>query len=396
MLYPKAIRIIELRQTKLIQPTFIVLVLIISWSSGLDTLAAYVNSESIKDGAIIYGLARSINGVISVIQSAEIGGVIGSVHPGELLDPINDLIERFSSVMAWSLSSLVLQKVLLTIFNSIIFKLIFTVVCISVLFARFIFKTNSNIQKMWSLFLIVASLRFSISIVCALTAIVDYGFIQEIEQTSLKTVRQFNSDISVGINAVTETDENISTTVDTYKSHKEETISEHDQIKSELIELEKQLEGLPSRSLIDVMKRKKKSKEVLLIERQIETKKTSLERIEKKLLQLDSSIECEKLKNEGQSCEGNWSKIKNLFSGDKIAEISSRLNQTVNELMTVLVSLVLTTIILPLIFLYVAMKTFKVMVTKVVMLTNDFNSDLNQIKKTLTQQQNKSVNQSGQ
>jgi len=396
MLYPKAIRIIELRQTKLIQPTFIVLVLIISWSSGLDTLAAYVNSESIKDGAIIYGLARSINGVISVIQSAEIGGVIGSVHPGELLDPINDLIERFSSVMAWSLSSLVLQKVLLTIFNSIIFKLIFTVVCILVLFARFIFKTNSNIQKMWSLFLIVASLRFSISIVCALTAIVDYGFIQEIEQTSLKTVRQFNSDISVGINAVTETDENISTTVDTYKSHKEETISEHDQIKSELIKLEKQLEGLPSRSLIDVMKRKKKSKEVLLIERQIETKKTSLERIEKKLLQLDSSIECEKLKNEGQSCEGNWSKIKNLFSGDKIAEISSRLNQTVNDLMTVLVSLVLTTIILPLIFLYVAMKTFKVMVTKVVMLTNDFNSDLNQIKKTLTQQQNKSVNQSGQ
>ena len=385
-----------MRQTKLIQPTFIVLVLIISWSSGLDTLAAYVNSESIKDGAIIYGLARSINGVISVIQSAEIGGVIGSVHPGELLDPINDLIERFSSVMAWSLSSLVLQKVLLTIFNSIIFKLIFTVVCILVLFARFIFKTNSNIQKMWSLFLIVASLRFSISIVCALTAIVDYGFIQEIEQTSLKTVRQFNSDISVGINAVTETDENISTTVDTYKSHKEETISEHDQIKSELIKLEKQLEGLPSRSLIDVMKRKKKSKEVLLIERQIETKKTSLERIEKKLLQLDSSIECEKLKNEGQSCEGNWSKIKNLFSGDKIAEISSRLNQTVNELMTVLVSLVLTTIILPLIFLYVAMKTFKVMVTKVVMLTNDFNSDLNQIKKTLTQQQNKSVNQSGQ
>ena len=396
MLYPKAIRIIELRQTKLIQPTFIVLVLIISWSSGLDTLAAYVNSESIKDGAIIYGLARSINGVISVIQSAEIGGVIGSVHPGELLDPINDLIERFSSVMAWSLSSLVLQKVLLTIFNSIIFKLIFTVVCILVLFARFIFKTNSNIQKMWSLFLIVASLRFSISIVCSLTAIVDYGFIQEIEQTSLKTVRQFNSDISVGINAVTETDENISTTVDTYKSHKEETISEHDQIKSELIKLEKQLEGLPSRSLIDVMKRKKKSKEVLLIERQIETKKTSLERIEKKLLQLDSSIECEKLKNEGQSCEGNWSKIKNLFSGDKIAEISSRLNQTVNDLMTVLVSLVLTTIILPLIFLYVAMKTFKVMVTKVVMLTNDFNSDLNQIKKTLTQQQNKSVNQSGQ
>jgi len=384
MLYPKAIRIIELQQTKLIQPRFIVLVLIISWSSGLDTLAAYINSESIKDGAIIYGLARSINGVISVIQSAEIGGVIGSVHPGELLDPINDLIERFSSVMAWSLSSLVLQKVLLTIFNSTIFKLIFTLVCILVLFAKFIFTTNRTIQKLWSLFLIVASLRFSISVVCALTAIVDYGFIQKIEQTSLKTVRQFNSDISVGINTITETDENTSNTLSTYTSQRLDTISERDEIKNELRKLEQQLEDLPSRSIIDVIKRKKKSKDTLLLEQQIQTKKVYLERIENKLSQLESSIECEKLKNERQSCEGNWSKIKSLFSGDKISEISSRLNQTVNDLMTVLVSLVLTTIILPLIFLYVALKTFKVMVTKIVTLTNDLNSDLNQINKTMT------------
>ena len=100
------------------QPLFIIILLIISWWGALDGLASVVNGSSIKDAAVIYGVARSINGVISLIQSAEIGAIVGSVHPGELLDPINDLIERFSSVMAWSLSSLVLQKILLSIFSS--------------------------------------------------------------------------------------------------------------------------------------------------------------------------------------------------------------------------------------------------------------------------------------
>ena len=112
---------------KFTQPILIMALLIVSWWGAVDNLAAYVNGESIKDAAIIYGVARSINGVISLIQSAEISAIVGSVRPGELLDPMNDLIERFSSVMAWSLSSLVLQKVLLSVFSSYSFKVIFTI-----------------------------------------------------------------------------------------------------------------------------------------------------------------------------------------------------------------------------------------------------------------------------
>ena len=150
------------------QPLFIIILLIISWWGALDGLASVVNGSSIKDAAVIYGVARSINGVISLIQSAEIGAIVGSVHPGELLDPINDLIERFSSVMAWSLSSLVLQKILLSIFSSYSFKVIFTIFCVFALFANKIIKSLKVLQKIWITFLIVASLRFSIAIVCVL------------------------------------------------------------------------------------------------------------------------------------------------------------------------------------------------------------------------------------
>ena len=176
---------------KLKQPILIIALLTISWWGAVDNLAAYVNGESIKDAAIIYGVARSINGVISLIQSAELGAIVGSIHPGELLDPINDLIERFSSVMAWSLSSLVLQKILLSVFSSYSFKIIFTICCALMLFWRWLPVPKHVSTRAWSIFLVIASLRFSIAIVCALTAAVDQSFIQKIEQTSLKTVQVF-------------------------------------------------------------------------------------------------------------------------------------------------------------------------------------------------------------
>ena len=171
------------------QPLLIATLLIISWWGALDSLASRVNGESIQNAAVIYGVARSINGVISLIQSAEIGAIVGSVHPGELLDPMNDLIERFSSVMTWSLSSLVLQKILLTIFSSLSFKVVFTMLCLVVILSNKITRSRKFINGLWMAFIIAVSLRFSIAVVCGLTAVLDYSFLQKIQDTSLKTVQ---------------------------------------------------------------------------------------------------------------------------------------------------------------------------------------------------------------
>ena len=53
--------------------------------------------------------------------------VWASVSIGETLDPLNDLIERFSGVMLWGLSSLALQKILITIFSSYPVKILLTI-----------------------------------------------------------------------------------------------------------------------------------------------------------------------------------------------------------------------------------------------------------------------------
>ena len=347
---------------KFTQPILIMALLIVSWWGAVDNLAAYVNGESIKDAAIIYGVARSINGVISLIQSAEIGAIVGSVRPGELLDPMNDLIERFSSVMAWSLSSLVLQKVLLSVFSSYSFKVIFTVCCALMFILKWLPLSAHFVARAWSLFLIVASLRFSIAIVCALTAAVDQGFIQKIEQASLQTVQTFNSEISFGINDVAAIDEDTKQEQAALQIKLDEINKTVTLTNADIATLSEQLDTLPKRSLLDVVKRKKKNETAQAIEDQITTKERELDRLKVQLTSIEKKLECIVIKQSGGSCEGNLSKLKNMFSAEKVSEISQKINQTIDDLITVLVSLVLTTIIIPLAFLYLSYRLFRFLI----------------------------------
>ncbi len=77
--------------------------------------------DALKRALATFAVARTLNGVISVAQGTEIalepGGVGVMLTPGQILDPINDLIERFSSVMLVASSSLGLQIVLLEILS---------------------------------------------------------------------------------------------------------------------------------------------------------------------------------------------------------------------------------------------------------------------------------------
>ena len=70
------------------------------------------------------------------------------------------------------------------------------------------------------------------------------------------------------------------------------------------------------------------------------------------LVPLEAQIKCIEIKKFGRTCEGSLTKLKRMFSAEKISKISQKVNQTINDLITVLASLVLTTIIIPLTFLY--------------------------------------------
>ncbi len=110
---------------------FLVVVLaltVISTHGTLDNFADELLSGTTAESFGLYVLARGINAAVSVFQSVEVNAVVGSLSVGEALDPVNDAVERFSSVMVLAIGSLLLQEVTLAFVSSTVFRWIFALV----------------------------------------------------------------------------------------------------------------------------------------------------------------------------------------------------------------------------------------------------------------------------
>lgn len=89
-----------------------------SWSTPLDSAAEERVDSMLAKALVTFATARALDGVISLLQSGQVGAQVGvgmSVQPGELLDPVNDLVEQFSDVMLAVTVALGVHKVLLSI-----------------------------------------------------------------------------------------------------------------------------------------------------------------------------------------------------------------------------------------------------------------------------------------
>lgn len=107
--------------------------------------------ESFKQAIIVFGSAKALNGVISLAQGTEINLPFIVVAIGQILDPINDLVEQFSLIMLASLVSLGIQKILLNFVTNDIFNyILFTFI---IIFNIWLFKRFRNDGKLRSIFL---------------------------------------------------------------------------------------------------------------------------------------------------------------------------------------------------------------------------------------------------
>lgn len=131
---------------------------------GVDNAGQSHVNGAFKRALIGYALARSLNGVISVAQGTEVAiqpaGIGVIFTPGQILDPVNDLVERFSWIMMLASSSLGVQKVLLSM--SAWNGLLLAVVGSGALFiACIVFVRFARLRKIaQKLFLFVLILRF--------------------------------------------------------------------------------------------------------------------------------------------------------------------------------------------------------------------------------------------
>jgi hypothetical protein len=185
----------------------IVIVILVGLSStrALDDYVDDYTSEAITNAAISYATARGINALVSMLQSSEIeagvGIVSGSMTIGEVLDPLNDMVERFSTVMTWVLASLAAQKILLLLASHQLFLYLVAVLGISALLL--IFHGRSRAQNLvFRCFLVVVFVRFALGLAVALNSGVDTLFLDQQLHSNDREIENFQANImSIDVDA---------------------------------------------------------------------------------------------------------------------------------------------------------------------------------------------------
>ncbi len=152
----------------------ILLSVILFFSSGvkissLDSTADSYFKDSITKAGVSYGVCRIINATVSVIQESSLqlepAGIGLSLAVGQIVDPINDMVERLSNVLVMSITSLGVQElayeISITIVPQILAVLLFILSCLVWIKTSRILK----VQRILVSVLIIASIaRFCLPI----------------------------------------------------------------------------------------------------------------------------------------------------------------------------------------------------------------------------------------
>ena len=167
---------------------FLSSVIAVSWFGPFDLVSASYIEDAIKQALAAYTVARGLNALVSFLQTISVVGL----GIGQFLEPINNLVERFSSVMEIAIASLYLQKILISITTSLICKFALLISGGLLILSLYV-RTGLNSILISRVFISLVFIRFSIPIVVIFNGMVSAAFISDTlaaEVAAIKTVEE--------------------------------------------------------------------------------------------------------------------------------------------------------------------------------------------------------------
>lgn len=161
-------RTIEMKDIRRITLVVIVAIMVAcAWLPKIDATANKLVDSGMKRALVSFASARVLNGVISVAQGTEVafqpGGMGVILSLGQVLDPINDLVEQFSNLMLIASVSFGAQKMLMSIGANWVVSLCVTVTAIVWIF----FYLSHLLTPAWlsRLLVILLMVRFALPVI---------------------------------------------------------------------------------------------------------------------------------------------------------------------------------------------------------------------------------------
>jgi len=342
----------------------------LAWYGILDSYSSEVLNTSIASWGSIYGSARGINALVSLLQSTEINIPFLTFTIGEVLDPVNDLIERFSDVVLIALGSLALQKILLVIVSDTLFNILLTIIAVATGIGLFL--GSAQIQSaLLRTFLVIAFLRYSLGLVVVANSWVDATFLDEADQQRHAAMERFQGELRE-IDTLTQKEReatqalaDLETTEAPLARRLDEGQLKLHVLDTQIEEITKNIERLSNEAgglcrLSDIsptcpegVRIAKEALETLEDERSELSDRVDV--LEDSLEKLRKQRECLEKRQQGGSCSF-WVSLPEVPDIDvlrqKLEKIDASLGHFAENCIDLLVSLLLKTVAIPLLFIY--------------------------------------------
>ena len=179
---------LDLHKLKVVIP--LILIVLCTWVSPLDLPAEERIDEGLKRALISFASARTLNAVISMAQGTETAvqpfGIGVNLAPGQLLDPINDLVEKFSDLMLAASVAFGVQKLLIEVGGYWPVSLLLSILCLR---WGFLYLRSQTIPSWLSKALVILLMsRFAMPLVILGTDLIFEKFMVSEYKTSQQSI----------------------------------------------------------------------------------------------------------------------------------------------------------------------------------------------------------------
>lgn len=182
-----------------------VILVALSLSESLDTKSSEQLDSALARSLTTFAVARGLNGLVSVVQGTEVNvtpaGIGATFAPGQLLDPVNDMVERFSWVMLMSSVSIGVQEVMLHLGKTTLFKTLFAAVTLLLLLQLWLpkFQLPWRVESGMKVVVVLAVLRFSVPILVMMNEAVYTYVLEPKYEQSFNEVSKTSDEVKVMI-----------------------------------------------------------------------------------------------------------------------------------------------------------------------------------------------------
>lgn len=350
----------------------------LSFHGTLDDFAHEKVTDTTTQSIGIYAAARLTNAAVSVLQTSEVKvPLLASIQVGELLDPVNDAVERLSSALAWAIGSLFLQRIVLESASSPVFKWIFLALGLAAISALLLFEwkrsrsvflrtfaipevmLNECRNLMIRVFVIAVIFRFIVPVFIALSFLLSQMILESEIDGNAETLSSFSARIQMGSiddrpladqKRQKETElEGLSRALQSLKRESEILDEEIDTLKDKM--------GW-RRWLPETFGGRSPGEELAPAQARREEMGREMDRVQRRIEEKDEILECIDRRLAGENCKSFWDEFSSAGKAGyaRIAEIVGMAGDMATNTVKLLAAVVMKNIVIPLVFLMIAVK----------------------------------------